>query len=497
MTVDNAMHTGRLSSPLRAGLRERFFGGAFDESNRSSLLDLVTLDRATVICLAESGMCDVLAAVRFLDVLDSVECDGFAAFMGVPKPRGEYLAYEGVLASLPGGELAANLQRGRSRNDINATVTLWRHRRAVMEVRGHALSLMDVLANRVEDRSVVPLFTHGQPAVPTVVGHVLAAYAFQVAQHVDGLDRALDLMNLCPLGASAGAGAERPIDTVRLASLLGFEAPIPNSLFSVASRSASLEAAFASAMLCSTTARVCIDLFRWCSELPGFARLPDDLVGSSSTMPQKRNLFLFESVIGRAPAALSRVFGAASAVSASPFTNSFTVGTEAMTHLESVFADASHCLEVTGACLGGLEVVGDRMLDAANNSTAMASAIAGCLQSTGMSFREAHRRAGLLTSAAERLGVPLMRHAETELGELVAGLTAEREAAASEVGGGPGPRSMRSQAQALEELRAQLEERGQLLRRRSDAAQRDLADATRDLHKRAAIASTARDTNNA
>lgn len=62
----------------------------------------------------------------------------------------------------------------------------------------------------------------------------------------------------------------------------------------------------AGTILGTTFVRLANDLLQWTTAEFDFIRLPDTLVGSSSSMPQKRNLFVLEHVQGRCASVLGR-----------------------------------------------------------------------------------------------------------------------------------------------------------------------------------------------
>ncbi|HMC80824.1 MAG TPA: lyase family protein, partial [Acidimicrobiia bacterium] len=151
-----------------------------------------------------------------------------------------------------------------------------------------------------------------------------------------------------------------------------------------------------------TASRLAADLLLWTTAEFAFLELPDELVGSSSAMPQKRNPFLLEHVKGRSARAAGAFVAAATAMHATPFANSVAVGTEGCAGAVEALEAAADC-----AALLRLVVVGARpqpgaMLAraTAGHTTATARAERLVLED-GLSFREAHRLVGQLLTDAE------------------------------------------------------------------------------------------------
>src|SRR6185369_13149244 len=159
----------------------------------------------------------------------------------------------------------------------------------------------------------MPVYTHYQAAVPITYGHYLTGVGFALSRDIAGLMSVIADLNACPLGAGAVSGTSLPIDPARTAGLLGFDQPVPHSIDAVASRDVILRLLSAAAILGVSLSRVASDLLLWTSVEFGFLTVPDTLAGSSSMMPQKRNVYMLEHVEGRSAAALGAFVHAAAA----------------------------------------------------------------------------------------------------------------------------------------------------------------------------------------
>jgi argininosuccinate lyase len=293
----------------------------------------------------------------------------------------------------------------------------------------------------------MPAYTHYQAAVPVTYGQYLAGVAEALSRDVEQLFSAGSGLQQCPLGAGAVGGTSLPINAARTSVLLGFEEPIANSIDAVASRDLILRLLAAQAILGVTLSRLAGDLLLWSTAEFGFLAFPDQLVGSSSMMPQKRNPFLLEHVQGRSTVALGAFFAAASAMHAKPFTNSIAVGTEAVSHIWKAFESITEATVLTRLVLAGSEPDREAMLrrarDGYTNATELANRLV--LQSD-VSFRTAHKRVGaIIRQALEKGGEPLHRAAarSQDEGQIVSleGLDPDTIARKAIYGGGPGPTS--------------------------------------------------------
>ncbi len=337
-------------------------------------------------------------------------------------------------------------------------------------------------AERYRD-TVMPAYTHGQAAVPVTYGHYLAAVACSVTRAIENLLFAGEELEINPLGAGAVGGTSMPISTARTTNLLGFAGPAANSIDAVASRDFVLQILSASTILGVALTRAGHDFALWSTEEFGLLRMPDNLVGSSSMMPQKRNPFLLEHVQGKAAGCLGSFAGAASAMSTAPYTNAIAVGTEGVAHLWSGLRNTMEAVDLFRLIVEGAEPVERRMLERAQAGHTTATYLAEILVRRGVVFRKAHHQVGRMVSAALARQEPLSVVAAETLGEGVATAadwlmpaTAVRSAG---YGGGPGKLTAGARIDALRSdllrLRAVLsgrQERWEGAKRKLDGAVR-------------------------
>ena len=136
------------------------------------------------------------------------------------------------------GEAGRRLHTARSRNDQVALDFRMYVRDAIDHLTAALVQLQQVLAGKalVHAGTIMPGFTHLQPAQPVTFGHHLLAYVEMLDRDRGRLTDARRRLNECPLGSAALAGTSFPIDRDRTAAALGFDRPTANSLDAVADR---------------------------------------------------------------------------------------------------------------------------------------------------------------------------------------------------------------------------------------------------------------------
>ena len=185
------------------------------------------------------------------------------------------------------GPAAGRLHTARSRNDqVALDLRLW-VRDACDRTQAELKALQRALLGQAETHaaSLMPGFTHLQPAQPVTFGHHMMAYVEMFGRDAARFADARARMNECPLGAAALAGTAFATDRAMTAQALGFDRPTANSLDSVSDRDFALEALSAAAITAVHLSRLAEEIVFWVTPQFGFAALSDAFTTGSSIMP--------------------------------------------------------------------------------------------------------------------------------------------------------------------------------------------------------------------
>ncbi|MCA3260879.1 MAG: argininosuccinate lyase [Telmatospirillum sp.] len=304
------------------------------------------------------------------------------------------------------GEPAKRLHVARSRNDqVALDFKMWVRGacdRAEAALREFQRALIDKAA--LHAGTVMPGFTHLQPAQPVTFGHHLMAYVEMAGRDRARFADARRRMNECPLGAAALAGTSFPIDRDFTARELGFERPTANSLDSVADRDFALEFLAAAAIAALHLSRLAEEIVFWTGPQFGFARLSDAWTTGSSIMPQKRNPDAAELVRASTGRLLGSFIGLATVMKGLP-----------LTYSKDMQEDKARCFAAADALMLGIGAMTGMIDDISVDAARMkATASAGFTTATdladwlvrvlGMPFREAHHATGRIVRRAEEKG---------------------------------------------------------------------------------------------
>jgi argininosuccinate lyase len=225
--------------------------------------------------------------------------------------------------------------------------------------------------------TLMPAYTHTQPAQPITFGHYLLAVLELMKRDCARFAAAYATVNRCPLGACAISTTGFPIDRAFTASLLGFDGLQLNSYGAIAATDYVTETMGVIATAMVNLGRVTQDLLQWATAEFGYLRLTDAWVQISSIMPQKRN-----------PVPL---------LHNTPFadTNDAEDGLQPL--VLSAATDAVRALRIFSGVMGSCEVNQARMAERAASDFLTVTELADTLVRTeSISFRSAHH----LVSAA-------------------------------------------------------------------------------------------------
>ncbi|WP_010915973.1 lyase family protein [Mesorhizobium japonicum] len=402
------------------------------------------IDEAHLVMLADQGLVSQAAAADLLKHILDLQDEGFQSLEGRDAPRGVYLAYEAELAARAGPEKAGWLHLARSRNDLNATISLLVLREAACSISQQIGIAQGALLQRVEEASslVAPLYSQYQIALPGSPGHYLLGVFFALGRERQRLHSLLEDIRNCPMGAGAGGGTSMPIDPLKTASLLGFEEPSFNSLDAVASRDHHLHGLSIFASISTLLSRVAQDLQVWTTREFALIDVPRNLAGGSSMLPQKKNPFLLEHIKGSASTVIGAYVSAATATCKAPFSNSIEVSNYGCSPLRLSEEALQRALILTSLIVKGMSFNVRSMRDHLEDGSSMTAIAAERMASRGIPFREAHTQIGEIAQRLSQDDCATQRR--SELASQLAGVfpvSLEECRDALQFGGGPGKRS--------------------------------------------------------
>jgi argininosuccinate lyase len=359
--------------------------------------------------LAESGIITKADAREIAKGLDQIQAEIDAGtFEFSVALEDVHMNVESRLRNLIGAA-AGRLHTARSRNDQVATDFRLYVRDAIDGIDEALERVQQALAEKAEAHAatVMPGFTHLQPAQPVTFGHHLLAYVEMIARDRGRFADARKRLNECPLGSAALAGTSFPIDRKKTAEALGFDRPMANSLDGVSDRDFALETLAAATITAVHFSRLAEEIVIWMTPQFGFVTLSDRFTTGSSIMPQKRNpdaAELARAKVGRIAAAFQ---GLAMVMKGLPLAYSKDMQEDKETTFDAL-ASLRLVMAAMAGMIGDLEPVPEAMRAAAGRGYSTATDLADWLvRELKMPFRDAHHVTGAIVKAAETKGVDL------------------------------------------------------------------------------------------
>jgi len=402
----------------------RMWGGRFREGPAAIMEDInasIEIDKRLAmqdlrVSRAHSDMLEARQIISTADArqiaqgLDTIYAEITQGhFVFKPELEDIHLNIESRLLELI-GPVAGKLHTARSRNDQVATdFRLW-VRHAADDAVTRLFELQKALLAQAERHAgtIMPGFTHMQPAQPITFGHHCLAYVEMFERDRTRFRDARARMNESPLGAVALAGTSFPIDRERTAKT---------------SRDFALEY-LAAGTICSTNlSRLAEEIVLWSSPAFGFIRLSDAFTTGSSIMPQKRNPDAAELVRAKT----GRILGSFVALSTVMKGVALAYAKDLQEDKQSVF-EAADSLDLSLAAAAGMvndmQIQIEAMREAAGRGFPTATDLADWIvRVLGKPFREAHHIAGAIVKGAEALNLPIQEMPLEEMQKIEPSIT--------------------------------------------------------------------------
>jgi argininosuccinate lyase len=451
--MSNAMWGGRFGSgpdPIMEDIN------ASIDFDRQLYRQDIAASKAHAAMLAKKGIIAAQDAKRIAHGLDTILSEIEAGKFAFKRALEDiHMNVESRLGELIGPS-AGRLHTARSRNDQVATdFRLW-IRDAIDEIDVALSEYQIALALKAlaHAATVMPGFTHLQPAQPVTFGHHLLAYVEMAARDRGRFADARKRLNESPLGSGALAGTPFPIDRVMTAKALGFTRPTANSLDAVADRDFVLEMLSACAIAAVHLSRLAEEIVIWSSPLVGLLRLSDKFTTGSSMMPQKRNPDAAELVRAKTGRVIGALVALMMVIKALPLAYQKDLQEDKEGAMDAIGALALSLTAMTGM-VRDMEPDIERMASAAGEGYSTATDLADWLvRALKMPFREAHHVTGRIVAKAAEVGVALdklplktMQAVEPRINKAVFGVLSPANSVKSRVVyGGTAPKNVRVQA---------------------------------------------------
>ena len=268
----------------------------FEQTKKYLVPAMLSATRAHLVMLVRQNILERATGESLLTGLRSLEAEGVRDVTYDGKYEDLFFYLEHRLGELSSPDAVGNMQVARSRNDLDGTMCRWVTREKMLALLQNINTLrariLDMMRAHVD--TLMPGYTHTQPAQPTTLAHYLGAVAAFLERDAARFQAAFARVNLSPLGAVAFTTTGFPIDRALVADLLGFDAPVASSYDAVGGADYQTEIAGVTQTAAGGLSRFVTDLLFWATQEAGALSIGDEFVQISSIMPQKRNPVVLE-----------------------------------------------------------------------------------------------------------------------------------------------------------------------------------------------------------
>ncbi len=251
------------------------------------------LNKVHCLMLHKRHIMDRTCAAEALRALEEISAEYIAGSFKINKDKEDvHISIESRVAQLAGEDVAGRIHTARSRNDQTTTDCRLYIRDRLLELYYQVLKLTETILDTAakHTKTVMPGFTHYQPAAITSFGHFLMSHAEALVRDLTRMGMTWEQWNASPLGAAAAFGTSWNIDREYTARLLGFTSVQDNSLDCITSRwECEAQVAMAVSLFMNHMSILSQDIIILSLQPRPMIEIDDAYVTGSSIMPQKRN----------------------------------------------------------------------------------------------------------------------------------------------------------------------------------------------------------------
>ena len=302
------------------------------------------------------------------------------------------------------GPFAGKIHTGKSRNDQVSTIERMYVKNTITELLIKVERLQKEIVLKAEKNIGIymPSYTHLQRAQPILLSHHLMGYYSMLQRDKSRLKNCYEIADELILGSGAVAGSYYNLDRNFLAKELNFKKVNSNSIDGVSDRDFIIEFLSAISVSMMHLSRISEEIIIWSSEEFGFITLSDDVVTTSSMMPQKRNPDFAELIRGKFGGVLGNFVSILVTMKSLPFSYNRDMQEDKKPLFDSVdeFSDSlTNMSHIIKKCR-----FNKKNMENATKGNILATDLADLLSTNGETFRQAHIKVNELTNTLRKQG---------------------------------------------------------------------------------------------
>lgn len=392
--MSEKIHRGKIKTPPDPMVVKYLITPGIENDIRYRFQAFLDCNKAHVLMLKEQKIISKATAKAILQCnVDMANMGDKPTFAIDPAREDFYFNLEAHLIEEVGIEAGGQQHTARSRNDLYATCARLALRNAYFVIcekfNEMRQSILELGKNSVD--VVFSGYTHMQPSEPITFGHYCSAILNALERDYRRIAATYEGLNRSPLGGGSMGSTTWPIDRTMTATLLGFDAPIDNSIDCVASRDYVTELLAALSLASNTLSRFCQDLYVWSTPDYGYVEVSDSCAVCSSIMPQKKNPWVLEHIKAKAAHVEACFSSALNVMKNVIYSHNEDVCGEAANYLYPGLHEMEAMCDLMTVSVRGLTLKREHMLEKAKTNFCTVTELANALvRKDGISFRMAH-----------------------------------------------------------------------------------------------------------
>lgn len=360
------------------------------------LQEMFLIHRAHIIMLMEQKLMKKEDTKVILTALEKVAHIPKSQLLYEKEHEDLFFLMEHLIVREANDDLVSNMHIGRSRNDMGVTMYRMSLRRYLLRFIEHFILLKESILQLADDHmeTIMPAYTHTQPAQPTTFGHYMLAVYDVMKRDLERMWKTYDLVNRSPMGAAALSTTSFPINRQRVAQLLGFSSVIENSYDAVAGADYLLEISSVLMMTMTNTSRWLQDFLLLATKEYNGITIASPYVQISSIMPQKRNPVSIEHARALTSGAFGEAFTVFQMIHNTPFGDIVDTEDDLQPYLYGGIEKAIRVFCIMNAVIRTMKVEGEVLRKRSFKHAITITDFADTLtKNYNISFRRAHHAA--------------------------------------------------------------------------------------------------------
>ncbi len=392
--MSEKIHRGKIKTPPDPLVVKYLIAPGIKSDIKYRYQAFLDCNKAHVLMLAKQKIVTKEVAAAILRCNNELAAMGDGPTFEVDPGREDfYFNIEAYLIEHVGIEIGGQQHTARSRNDLYATCARLGVRKAYFEIchiyNRMRQAILDVAAQNTD--AVFAGYTHMQPSEPITFAHYCSAILNAMQRDYRRIAHCYEALNICPLGGGSMGSTTWDIDRNYTAKLLGFDAPVDNSIDCVASRDFTTDILAVLSLSANTLSRFCQDLYVWATPDYGYVEVSDSCAVCSSIMPQKKNPWVLEHIKAKAAHVEGAFMSALNVLKNVIYSHSEDTCGEAAKYLFTGIDEMKEMCELMEVSIKGITVKKDRMLETARGNFCTVTELANYLvRHDKISFRMAH-----------------------------------------------------------------------------------------------------------